>query len=183
MEQVKETVSDVYQPPAPHFSSQHLFHWCQCTQCPWVLSTLEFGYRLQFKSKPPQFQGIVPTVLREEMQYRPLKDEVSVLGQGFYSTYFLIPKKDGDLRPILNLRKFNHHLRRLPFRMLCLSTLLTFSRQGYWFTTVDLQDAYFHIPIHKDQKKYLRFYFQGNAYEYNVLPFGLSLAPRTFTNV
>ncbi|KAL0202363.1 hypothetical protein M9458_000381, partial [Cirrhinus mrigala] len=53
--------------------------------------------------------------------------------------------------------------------------------QGDWFTTVDLQDAYFHIPIHKDHKKYLRFYFQGNAYEYNVLPFGLSLAPRTFT--
>ncbi len=129
------------------------------------------------------------------MQYRSLKDEVSVLlgklaitrlpsgaiGQGFYSTYFLILKKDGGLRPILNLRKFNRHLRRLPFRMLCLSTLLTFIRQGDWFTTVDLQDAYFHIPIHKDHKKYLRFYFQGNAYEYNVLPFGLSLAPRTFT--
>ncbi len=102
MEQVEETVTDGYQPPAPHFSSQHLFHWRQCTQCPWVLSTLEFKYRLQFKSKPPQFQGIVPTVLREEMQYRSLKNEVSVLleklvithlpsgsiGQGFYSTIF-----------------------------------------------------------------------------------------------
>ncbi|XP_056260073.1 uncharacterized protein LOC130186807 [Seriola aureovittata] len=30
-------------------------------------------------------------------------------------------------------------------------------------------------------RKYLRFFFQGNAYEYNVLPFGLSLSPRTFT--
>ncbi len=103
------------------------------------------------------------------------------IGQGFYSTYFLIPKKDGGLRPILNLRKFNHNLKCLPFRILCLSTLLTDIRQGDWFTTVDLQDAYFHIPIHKDHKKYLRFYFQGNAYEYNVLPFGLSLAPLTFT--
>ncbi len=129
------------------------------------------------------------------MQYRSLKDEVSVLlgklgikclpsgakAQGFYSTYFLIPKKDGGLRPILNIRMFNHHLRLLPFRMLCLSTLLTFIRQGDWFTTVDLHDAYFHIPIHKDHKKYLRFYFQGNAYEYNFLRFGLSLAPHTFT--
>ncbi len=161
-----------------------------------MLNTLEFGYSLQFKSKPALFQGIFPTVLREEMQYKSLKDEVSIilgklaithlpLGpilQGFYSTYFLIPKRDGGLRPILNLRKFNYHLKCLPFRMLCISTLLTFIRQGDWFTTVDLQDAYFHIPIHKDHKKYLRFYSQGNAYEYSVLPFGLSsLAPHTFT--
>lgn len=103
------------------------------------------------------------------------------MGQGFYSTYFLIPKKDGGLRPILNLKGFNRHLKRLLFHMLNISTLLTFIRQGDWFTTVDLQDAYFHIPIHRNHRKYLRFYFQGNAYEYNVLPFGLSLAPRTFT--
>ncbi len=49
MEQAEETVTVGYQPPAPCFSSQHLFHWRQCTQCPWLLSTLEFGYRLQFK--------------------------------------------------------------------------------------------------------------------------------------
>lgn len=27
---------------------------------------MEFGYRLQFRSKPPKFQGIVPTVLGDE---------------------------------------------------------------------------------------------------------------------
>ena len=31
------------------------------------------------------------------------------------------------------------------------------------------------------RRKYLRFHFQGKAYEHKVLPFGLSLAPRTFT--
>ncbi len=46
---------------------------------------------------------------------------------------------------------------------------------------MDLCDAYFHIPIHRDHRKYLHFFFQGNAYEYTVLPFGLSLSPRTFT--
>ncbi|KAL0195070.1 hypothetical protein M9458_008642, partial [Cirrhinus mrigala] len=135
------------------------------------------AHGLQFKSKPPQFQGIVPTVLKKGMQcnsFRKRSNNTPALGIDR-------ARKDGGLRPILNLKKFNHHLKRLPFRMLCLSTLLTFIRQGDWFTTVDLQDAYFHIPIHKDHKKYLRFYFQGNAYEYNVLPFGLSLAPRTFT--
>ena len=65
--------------------------------------------------------------------------------------------------------------------MLSLSRLLLSVRRGDWFTTVDLRDAYFHIPIHREHRKYLRFHFQGKAYEHKVLPFGLSLAPRTFT--
>ena len=180
------------QSPAMRFTPQHLFHWCQCTQSSWVLSTLEYGYRLQFYAKP---RGIVPTVLRDAAERQSLSGEISALlekgavtllpseemGQGFYSTFFLIPKRDGGLRPILNLKGFNRFLKRLPFRMLSLSHLLLSVRRGDWFTTVDLRDAYFHIPIHREHRKYLRFHFQGKAYEHKVLPFGLLLAPRTFT--
>lgn len=42
-------------------------------------------------------------------------------------------------------------------------------------------DAYFHILISPDHRPFLRFSFQGRAFEYNALPFGLSLLPRTFT--
>ncbi len=31
---------------------------------------------------------------------------------GFYSWYFVVPKKDGGLRPILDLRLLNHSVRR-----------------------------------------------------------------------
>ena len=188
-------VADGCQPPASRFTPQHLAHWRQCTQSPWVLNTLESGYRLQFRTRPPQFLGIVPTVLSDRAGCQSLAAEVvallqngaittvpsSNIHQGFYSTYFLVPKKDGGLRPILNLKGFNRFLKRLPFHMLRLSRLLASIRRGDWFTTVDLRDAYFHIPIYKNHRKFLRFFFQGNAYEYNVLPFGLSLSPRTFT--
>ena len=188
-------VADGCQPPASRFTPQHLAHWRQCTRCPWVLNTLESGYRLQFRTRPPQFLGIIPTLLHNRAGCQSLVAEVVALlqkgaitpvpsgeaHQGFYSTYFLVPKKDGGLRPILNLKGFNHFLKRLPFHMLRLSRLLSSIRRGDWFTTVDLRDAYFHIPIHRDHRKYLRFFFQGNAYEYTVLPFGLSLSPRTFT--
>ncbi len=40
---------------------------------------------------------------------------------GFYSRYFLIPKKDGGLRPILDLRHLNRTLVRSQFRMLTLN--------------------------------------------------------------
>ena len=34
---------------------------------------------------------------------------------GFYSPYFIVPKKSGGLRPILDLRVLNRSLHRLPF--------------------------------------------------------------------
>lgn len=53
--------------------------------------------------------------------------------------------------------------------------------QGDWFTSVDLQDAYFHIDTFPAHRKYLRFAYQNTAYEYVKIPFGRSLALRIFT--
>ncbi len=54
-------------------------------------------------------------------------------------------------------------------------------RSEDWFVTIDLKDAYFHISILHQHRKFLRFAFRGKAYQYRVLPFGLALSPRTFT--
>lgn len=53
--------------------------------------------------------------------------------------------------------------------------------QGDWFTCIDLKDAYFQIPIWEGHRRFLRFAFNGRVFHLQVLPFGLSLAPRTFT--
>ncbi len=66
---------------------------------------------------------------------------------GFYSRYFLAPKKDGGLRPILDLRRLNHALMRRPFRMITLKQILSQIRTGNWFCSLDLKDAYFHIQM------------------------------------
>jgi hypothetical protein len=100
---------------------------------------------------------------------------------GFYSRYFLIPKKDGGLRPILDLRRLNRALMRRPFRMTTVKQILAQIRPGDWFFSLDLKDAYFHIQIAPHHRRFLRFAFEGVAYQYTVLPFGLALAPRTFS--
>lgn len=63
--------------------------------------------------------------------------------------------------------------------MLTLRQLLTSVSPGDWFATMDL--TYFHVAINPDHRQFLRFAFKGMAYKYLVLPFGLSLVPRTFT--
>ncbi len=91
---------------------------------------------------------------------------------GFYSRYFLVPKKDGGLRPILDLRRLNHALMRRPFRMITLKQILSQIRTEHWFCSLDLKDAYFHIQIATHHRRFLRFAFEGVAYQYTVLPFG-----------
>jgi hypothetical protein len=103
--------------------------------------------------------------------------------KGFYSPYFIVPKKGGGLRPILDLRVFNRALLKLPFKMLTQRNILAGVQHLDWFAAVDLKDAYFHVSIRPRHRPFLRFAFEGQAYQYKVLPFGLSLSPRVFTKV
>jgi hypothetical protein len=100
---------------------------------------------------------------------------------GFFSRYFPIPKKDGGLRPILDLRGFNMYLRPLKCRLFTVPRVRQTIKAGDWIGAIDLKDAYFQIPIWPGHWRFLRFAFKGRIFKFQVLPFGISLAPRTFT--
>ena len=70
---------------------------------------------------------------------------------------------------------------REKFKMETPETIRTSLQQGEWVTSVDFKDAYFHIPIQEQSRKYLRFHVQGRTYQFKALPFGLSTAPMEFT--
>ncbi len=88
-----------------------------------------------------------------------------------------------DLCPILDLRHLNVFVKVLPFKMLSTAQILESIEEGEWFTSTDLKDAYFHVPICPDHRCFLWFAFQGQAYLFKVLPFSLSLSPRVFARV
>ena len=166
----------------------------RCAPPRWVRRTLKKGYALQFAAPPPAFAGILWSQ-GDESSRSILREEVtSLLGKGairrvpeanrncgFYHRYFIVPKKDGSMRPILDLRVLNMTLAKLPFSMLRLPRLFQAIRDGDHFTSVDLKDAFFHVSVVERHRKYLRFAFEEVVYEFCVLPFGLSLSPRTFT--
>ncbi len=160
----------------------------------WVLHTVERGYRIQFGSPPPRFNGVNPNllgpeqalVMEREVETFLRKEAIEVVPphereSGFYSRYFIVPKKDGGLHPILDLRRLNRSVSRLKFKMITLKQVVSQIKSEDWFVTIDLKDAYFHISILPTHRKFLRFVFGGETYQYRVLPFGLALSPRTFT--
>ncbi|KAI2663570.1 Transposon Ty3-I Gag-Pol polyprotein [Labeo rohita] len=161
----------------------------------WLIRTVRLGYAIQFARRPPRYRGVLSTSVHSDTHAAVLRAEVAVLlakdaiepvppaemKSGFYSPYFIVPKKSGGLRPILDLRALNRSLLRLPFKMLTTKRMLTCIRPQDWFAAIDLKDAYFHVSILPRHRPFLRFAFEGRAYQYKVLPFGLS--PRVFTKV
>ncbi len=162
----------------------------------WLLQTIRLGYAIQFARRPTKFRGIRFTsvkaadapVLRAEIAVLLAKDAIEPvppadMGSGLFSPYFIVPKKGGGLRPILDLRVLNRALHKLPFKMLTQKRIFGCVRPLDWFAAIDLKDAYFHVSILPRHRPFLRFAFEGRAYQYKVLPFGLSLSPRVFTKV
>ncbi len=85
-------------------------------------------------------------VLRAEVAVLLAKDAIepvppAEMKSGFYSPYFIVSKKDGGLRPILDLRVLNRALHKLPFRMLTQRRIFQCVRPFDWFAAIDLKDC------------------------------------------
>lgn len=101
----------------------------------------------------------------------------------FLSKIFLANKSDGSFRFILNLKNLNSFISTQHFKMEDIRTVTKLITKNCYMATIDLKDAYFLIKVNKTSKKYLRFMFEGEIFEFQCLPFGLSLAPFIFTKL
>ena len=161
-----------------------------------VVQILREGYILPFQIRPKLTRS--PTVIscygnphRNLSQLEALhqlidKNAVELVvnkkSLGFFNRLFLVPKPN-NWRPILDLSKLNPFLKVQKFKMETPETIRTSLQQREWVTSIDFKDAYFHIPIQEQSRKYLRFHVEGRTYQFKALPFDLSTAPLKFTVV
>ncbi len=166
-------------------------NWAQITSDQWVLQTVQ-GYRLDLLCTPVQRR--VPNSLKTSTQEcESIDEEVTKLMQKaavrqveategqFLSRVFLVPKKDGSQRPVVNLKPLNCFIKPQHFKMEGTRMVKDLLTQGDWMVSVDLKDAYLSVPVAEEHRKFLRFEWNQRIYEFQCLPFGLSSAPRVFT--
>jgi hypothetical protein len=55
--------------------------------------------------------------------------------------------------------------------------------KGWWATSIDLTDAYFHVPIHPDYRHLFLFKYKEINFQFKAMPFGLATAPEIFTSI
>ncbi len=167
-------------------------NWEQVTADSWVLDTVQ-GYRLEMESTP--FQRFPPPMLNLSSQDRGLIQEIEKLvrkgavvpvkprQKQFLSQIFVVPKKGGTCRPVVNLKPLNKFMRRLHFKMEGVHLLKDLLQRRDWMASIDLKDAYLSVPVSPEHRPLLRFVWESQLYQFQCLPFGLSTAPRVFTKV
>ena len=171
--------------------------WHAITADSWVRNVVVKGYSLPFKTRPPLSSSPVDiqlpadpercVILDTEVHTMLVKGAIEPVANpwspGFYSHIFLVPKKNGKWRPVIDLSSLNVHVRCPTFRMETSALVRAALQEGEWATSLDLSDAYFHIPIHTGSRRFLRFKHRGTVYQFRALPFGLNTAPRVFTRM
>ncbi|XP_040196642.1 uncharacterized protein LOC120929333 [Rana temporaria] len=97
------------------------------------------------------------TLIEEFLQQRvitpvPQQEE----GLGCYSHVFLVRKPSGKFRLILNLKILNKSIRYKKFRMDSIYSVRKLLPSGCFLASIDLRDAYLHVPIRASSQRFLR---------------------------
>jgi ribonuclease HI len=94
---------------------------------------------------------------------------------------FMVPKKSGEWRKILDCSIINDYFMDRSFQMEDVRTVRQLAQVDDWATTLDISSAYLHVTVEPELQPFLSFHFDGNYYCYTNMPFGLKCAPRVFT--
>lgn len=166
-------------------------NWHLSKAPPQVIDYIREGHKLPWIRKPAKFHhgnSKCPEHLKagwQELKARYLQNGAirQVSCTGYTSRSFLIPKKGGGLRLIVDLRYINQHVRKYTCRYESLKSLQALAKRGYHMVSFDLQDAYQCISIHEADQPFLSFCVDGEYFACSALPFGYTNSPYVFTKV
>ena len=167
--------------------------WKVLTKDTLVLNTIQ-GYQIPLTGKPLQHQRPSESAFSKEQAALSERGNSVPLAEGSHFSHlkgtrglllnnFPSAQKNGQMRPVINLKCLHQWVEAPYFKMEGIATLKDLLRPGDWMVKVDMKDAYFTIPIHLHHQQFLRFRVEGQCYQFTYLPFGLSCAPWTFMKV
>ena len=173
----------------------HSVHsWKLLSQDPWLDNVLQ-GMAIELEdipsqysipgplSLPPNDQDGLDTAMREFIRHEIVELCPDNKGPAFYSNVFPRLKPDGSARVILNLKNLNLHMDKVHFKMDTFTDVTHLVFDNCYFASVDFKHAYYSVPVCPDDRKFLRFIWQGKHYQFTCLPQGLTSAPRIFTKL
>ena len=192
----KDRESFPYSDPVGACLLHHWKVWRELGVDPRVVRVLRKGFSIKFLQPCPltsvpgysrmPSDPLKVAVLDEEVRQLTLKAAIEPVPVGqacFHSHLFLVPKPGGKWRPVIDLKALNRTIDIPSFSMETPESIRALMRPGDWAVSIDLSDAYFHIPIRPRFRRFLTFCHRGKLWQFRALPFGLSTAPWIFTRV
>ncbi|KAA6397710.1 MAG: putative Transposon Ty3-G Gag-Pol polyprotein, partial [Streblomastix strix] len=122
------------------------------------------------------------SIINQELEAGVI-EEIKLNQAKWINRCFLIGKPDGSFRKIVDCRKLNEELVSQHFKMENIQELQDLLTKDCYTTSIDITQAFHHVSVIGELKQYLSFQFKQKTYQYIAMPFGISLAPRTFHKI
>ena len=151
---------------------------------------LRSGVHSELQSQPPPVRySNTPAVARHRVFVKERLDYYRDLGaleavgreEDFdrIQPLHVIIKEARKPRLVLDLsRNLNDHLPKYKIKYEGIDHALKNCTPGCWFGKTDFADCFLAFDVKPEFRQHLRFAFEGTAYEFLRMPFGLSTAPR-----
>ena len=101
----------------------------------------------------------------------------------FVSPMFLVPKKDGGWRLVVDLRHVNEHCRQLVCRYESLQNVRRLARPEDWMISWDVADGFYHLAVRPAERCFFTFRLGARLLSCACLPMGWSASPYYFTKL
>ena len=98
----------------------------------------------------------------------------------FISAAFLVYKRNGKVRLVVNYKKVNRHTEHLAFPFPKIDTLFHNLKNKRWFSQIDMNLGYDQILLNESSTQYTAFALDGKVWVFVQMPFGLKNAPHSF---
>ena len=102
-------------------------------------------------------------------------------GTKVYENYiFCIKKPSGKLRVIFDMKQLNKDIKLPKLKMFKFSMAYQELLKNNFACKIDLSNAFWHLGIHLNYRRFLAFKFRNVIYQWKAMPFGLKTAPYLF---
>ena len=173
--------------------SQHFHEWEKLTSDPEILRIVA-GDTITFESEPPVQYSVKNCNVSSETKALMDQEIQTMLNKKiivptyhehgeFLSPIFPVPKPEGSIRIILNLKKLNQTVQYLHFKMDNIKVVLANVTKGCFMASLDLKQAYHSVKIDEEFQKYLKFQWNEGLLQFTCCPNGLGPCPRKFTKL
>ena len=131
-----------------------------------------------YRCAPPK-TAIFREMVRELLEQVVVRESKSP----YSSPAFLVPKKDGGFRMVVDYRKVNNKVVFDSYTMPTIEEALDQFGGAVVFSVLDLNSAYYQIPLSERSRRVTAFCTPVGLFEFNKLPMGISVGCQGLSRV
>ena len=172
---------------------QFFKEWEKLTSDQIILSYIK-GVTFDFHEIPRQeevhreykFHEVIKNKIDEEINNflsRGIIEHSKIENNQVISNIFCRNKPSGEIRIIGNFHDLNAQIIYKKFKQTTVSAVLDMVTPGCFMTSIDLKDAYYCLAIYHGFRKFVKFKWQNQLFQFTCMGNGIGSAPRIFTKV